>query len=406
MPGPELPNKPNQIHLPLLTPTDLPPQEAATATCQLLTAVVGQLPLAVAVLEGSDYRIKLANPAMYEIWQLPPGDKLGEPVFDAFPLIANQGLDELLDQVRRTGLAARGEELPSEFIRDGKQTTVYIDFVYSPLANQTSQLPDILVSATDVTERVLARRVLEETTQQLRGLVESAPFPIAVYSGREMRIELANQAIIDVYGKGPDVIGKCYPELLPELASQGIFEQLQSVYNTGVPFSSGTSRVDIDHQGELIPYYFNYNFTPLFDAAGRVYGVMNTGADVTPLDLARQQVEQTATALQNAIELAELGNFSVDIATNLLTVSPRVATWFGFDSLAHDAETFIMGVGERERDYVRTSLYNTLLPESDGRYDVIHSVVNAKTGRSVILHALGQVYFNAVGEPLRIEGTA
>lgn len=122
--------------------------------------------------------------------------------------------------------------------------------------------------------------------------------------------------------------------------------------------------------------------------------------------LARQQLEMTSAGLQNAIELAELGNWSVDIATNVLTASPRVVNWFGFDSLTADVEAYIGGVGEPDRDQVRASLYNTLQPDSDGRYDVIHSVVNARTGYRRILHALGRVFFDAAGQPIKIEGIA
>jgi PAS domain S-box-containing protein len=142
-------------------------------------------------------------------------------------------------------------------------------------------------------EQLLTQQQLQETIDQMRSMVESAPFPIGVYIGRNMQIRFANQNIIAIFGKGPDVINKSYIELLPELADQQIFKQLLGVYNTGIPFASGTQRVNIEHDGSLVPYYFNYNFTPLFDRNGQVYGVMNTAADVTELELARQALEES-----------------------------------------------------------------------------------------------------------------
>ncbi|HEY0108899.1 MAG TPA: PAS domain S-box protein, partial [Fibrella sp.] len=62
--------------------------------------------------------------------------------------------------------------------------------------------------------------------------------------------------------------------------------------------------------------------------------------------LARQQLEDSATALQNAMELAELGNWRVDVATSLTTLSPRLADWFGFESLTADAESFLACIAE------------------------------------------------------------
>ncbi|WP_121810273.1 ATP-binding protein [Mucilaginibacter kameinonensis] len=145
---------------------------------------------------------------------------------------------------------------------------------------------------------------LASVEHKVRSIVASAPFPIGVYSGREMLIELVNQSIIDVWGKGNDVVGKKYAEVLTELAGTGIYEQLDNVFTTGVPFQTRGQRVDLVVEGKLLPFYFNYNFTPLFDQDGRVYGVMNTAADVTDMVLARQQVEQSERNLHNIISQA------------------------------------------------------------------------------------------------------
>ncbi|MBS7566715.1 PAS domain-containing protein [Mucilaginibacter sp. Bleaf8] len=149
---------------------------------------------------------------------------------------------------------------------------------------------------------------LEETVQQLaaseqkvRSLVESAPFPIGVYTGREMRIELLNQSIIDTWNRGSDLIGKTYAEVLPELAGTGVYERLDHVYLTGIPYHTENERVDLLVDGKLQPFYFNYDFTPLFDQHGKVYGVMNTASDVTELVNAKLQVEQSQKSLYNII---------------------------------------------------------------------------------------------------------
>jgi PAS domain S-box-containing protein len=144
-------------------------------------------------------------------------------------------------------------------------------------------------------------RRLEQSEQQVRAIIESAPFPIGVYVGKEMRIQFLNQSIIDVWGKGNDIIGKTYFEVLPELESQQIYEQLDQVYSTGIPVHKRNQRVDLMVNGQLQPFYFNYSFTPLFDSVGKVYGVMNTAADVTDLVLAKQQVEQSERNFRSMI---------------------------------------------------------------------------------------------------------
>ena len=58
--------------------------------------------------------------------------------------------------------------------------------------------------------------------------------------------------------------------------------------------------MDLVIDGHLQPFYYNYSFTPLRDAHGQVYGVLNTAADVTDLALARQRLEATAGELQES----------------------------------------------------------------------------------------------------------
>ncbi|PRY25902.1 PAS domain S-box-containing protein [Spirosoma oryzae] len=292
-------------------------------------ALIEEAPVATMLLAGPDHVITLANPAMIEMLGKGP-TIVGQPAVQAVPELATQPYLHLLNQVFALGLTHQARAMPGEIVINGQPSQHYFDFTYKPLRDSAGQPYGILCVAVDVTEQFMARQQLEQATDQLRSMVESAPFPIGVYTGRQMLIRFANQAIIDVYGKGPDVIGKSYLELLPELADQQIFAQLLAVYDSGIPFASGTQRVMIEHDGRLVPYYFNYNFTPLFDANGQVYGVMNTAAEVTELELARQALEASegryrllAAHLEEQVQLR-----TQELATvnNVLATSNRELT--------------------------------------------------------------------------------
>jgi len=134
----------------------------------------------------------------------------------------------------------------------------------------------------------MSLEAISDRERQINAMVESVPFPIAVYIGREMRIAQANKAIIKVWGKGDEVIGKTYFELLPELEEQHIYAQLIAVYDTGIPLHIRNQQVNLVVEGKLTEFYFNYSFTPLLNKSGSVYGIMNTAADVTDLFLAKK----------------------------------------------------------------------------------------------------------------------
>ena len=263
-----------------------------------LRNTIAQAPVAICIFRGPDFIIEEANEHMFEFWGKPSEQVMHKPLFEALPEAKNQGYEELMAHVLKTGEAFSANEMPVTLMREGKVQTVYINFIYEPIHEAGGTISGIMAMATDVTKQVLNRKQVEESEQRVRSLVESAPFPIGVYVGREMRIELANQSIIDVWGKGNNVIGRLYSEVLPELGNQKIYAQLDSVYTTGIPFHARNQRVDLMVDGRLKPFYFNYSFTPLYDAVGNIYGVMNTAADVTDLNAAKQEVEQSRTELQ------------------------------------------------------------------------------------------------------------
>ena len=69
--------------------------------------------------------------------------------------------------------------------------------------------------------------------------------------------------MLDTWGKGNDVIGKLYSEVLPELSNQHVFEQLEKVFTTGEPFHAFHQQIDLVVDDRLQTFYFNYSFTPL-----------------------------------------------------------------------------------------------------------------------------------------------
>ena len=268
---------------------------------QNLRNVILQAPVAMCIFMGPKHVVEIANDRMLELWGKPGSEVLGKPIFEGLPEVKNQGFEELLERVFRDGETIKADERPVTLPRKDGIEVVFVNFVYEPLRGENGKITGVMAVAVEVTEQVRARKKIEESEQQVRSVVNSAPFPIGVYVGRDMRIALVNQSIINVWGKGPDLIGKRYRDVLPELGGKGIYEQLDQAFTTGQPVHARNQRVDLVVNGKLQPFYFNYSFTPLYDAEGKVYGVMNTAADITDLVVARQQVEQSERNLRHLV---------------------------------------------------------------------------------------------------------
>ena len=119
-----------------------------------------QAPVAFAVLHGPEYVVELANSTVCAVWGRTLAQTLHTPLLQLLPEIADQGIKELLDEVRSTGVPYARAELPVVLLRYGRDETVYFNFVYHPLREVDGLITGVTVVATEVSAQVLARHHL------------------------------------------------------------------------------------------------------------------------------------------------------------------------------------------------------------------------------------------------------
>jgi len=107
------------------------------------------------------------------------------------------------------------------------------------------------------------------------------------------------------------------------LQNQAIFQQLDEVFATGRPYHARNTQVDLVVNDQLQSFYFNYSFTPIFDASGQVYGIMNTAADVTDMNMAKRKIEENEERLNLVIEASELGTWEWHLKTGEIIYSEK-----------------------------------------------------------------------------------
>ncbi len=382
-------------------------QQRIKENSRQLLASFEQSPVGIAIVDGDEaLTFRMANPFYCSLAGRTPEDIVGKPLFEALPEIKGQGFDGLLRGVINTGVAYIANEQPVELLRAERLETLYLDFAYQPRREANGQISGVLAVITDVTQQVVARKAVEDSALSLRSVVDSAPFPIGIYEGRELRITLANDSIKAAYGKGPDVEGRLYTEVLPELEGSGIFEQLRSVIDTGEPVHMRSQRVDLVQDGVMTENYFNYSFTPLRNAAGEVYAVMNTAADVTDVVKSKQKIEEAEAGLRGAIELAELGTWEIDMVNRLLDYDARTRMWFGIgpDEIITPERAYVP-VREADRPRIKAAIEHAVTPGTDGIYDIEYTI-DTPDGHERILHAQGKAFYNEAGLAYKIAGSA
>lgn len=131
-----------------------------------------QAPAAICVLEGPNYIYSLANDHHVKMYQLEGRQLIGLSVFEARPEVKGQGFEELLDSAYQTGVPYSGKEYPFAVGTGDSRRELFIDFVYQPKRNLHGDIDGMLVITTDVTEKVLARRKIEETAAELKAATQ------------------------------------------------------------------------------------------------------------------------------------------------------------------------------------------------------------------------------------------
>ncbi|KUJ61397.1 hypothetical protein AR687_13245 [Flavobacteriaceae bacterium CRH] len=274
-----------------------------------------QAPIAMCVFRGENHIVEIANDQMIQLWGTTTENVNNRPIFEALPETKNQYLVDLLDNVYNTGKKFIANEELVRLPRNGRIEDTYINFVYEALRETDGTISGIVAIAIEVTAQVISRSKVVESEHKVRAVVDNAPFAIAVYVGKEMIVELANETIIDIWGKGREVIGKSFRDIVPELDNQLVFEQIQTVLETGKSFHTQNTPLDLTVNGKLGTYYFNYSLTPLYDVNGTIYGVMNTGVDLTDLNLAKKRIEESEQNLKSMVLRSPIGICVLDADT-------------------------------------------------------------------------------------------
>jgi PAS domain S-box-containing protein len=141
-------------------------QQRAAAQAQL-QAVLEQAPVAIAIVQGTDYTIEVANPLIAHIWGRTQPQLLGWPLFEALPEARDQGFPEILARVVQEGQPFLAQEVSARLERHGEFQTVYLNFVYQPLRNESGHIGSVAIVATEVSEQVAARQHTARTNEQL-----------------------------------------------------------------------------------------------------------------------------------------------------------------------------------------------------------------------------------------------
>jgi PAS domain S-box-containing protein len=139
-----------------------------------LLQLFDESPVAIATISRNDDLVfEYANPFYGVLVGRKPEEIVGKPLLEALPEITEQGFDNLLNDVIQTGNPFIAAEVAVDILRAEKMETIYVDLTYQPRTERDGSIGGVLVVATDVTEQIRARKIIEESEAKYRTLFES-----------------------------------------------------------------------------------------------------------------------------------------------------------------------------------------------------------------------------------------
>lgn len=128
------------------------------------------------------------------------------------------------------------------------------------------------------------------STEQLIEILSLSKTATAIHVGEEAVIQFANNAMLDIWGKGREVLGKSLIGALPELVDQPFADMFARVWREGIVISGIDTAADLVVDGELKRFYFDFEYRAVKDSTGKVLCVLHSATDVTERVLSREEI--------------------------------------------------------------------------------------------------------------------
>jgi PAS domain S-box-containing protein len=189
-------------------------------------------------------------------------------------------------------------------------------------------------SAKDATEKKNLEKAFDIERQRFMDLYSQAPSSMGILKGPKHIYEMANPLYLQLIDKKKDIIGKTVKEVLPELEAQGIFEFLDTVYQTGETFSANELLMKFDRHGngKLVDSYLNLIYQAHRDVDGNIDGILFFVNDVTEQVISRKKIEQSEKRYWELIENLPVATYSCDADGRIMIYNKAAAELWGLET--------------------------------------------------------------------------
>ncbi|HRH59396.1 MAG TPA: PAS domain S-box protein, partial [Chitinophagaceae bacterium] len=261
-----------------------------------LQSLVMQAPVAIVLVEGENLVAKVANTRALELMGKTEAEVLNKQMEEYFPELPER--KNIYRQVFKTGIPYSGTEVEVSFNKNGKPYTGYFDLNYTPWFGTDGKIKGVMSIGAEVTEKVLARRKVEEN------FIENSRLAAIVQSSEDAIISKTLEGIVTSWNPGAEklfgysaeeMIGQSITKIIPVDRLQeepDILNRIQQGENID---HFQTQR--IDKKGNLID--ISLAISPIKNNEGKIVGASKIARNITAEKRAEEKVKASEKKLLN-----------------------------------------------------------------------------------------------------------
>ena len=174
-------------------------------------SMVKQAPVGICIIRTENLFIQEVNDTYLELVGKPREQFQNRTIWEAVPEAAG-AYAPVMNNVIKSGVPLIAKEHELTLVRNGIDENVFVDFVYEPM-KINGHVQAIMVLAIDVTDKVVARRSIEDVEERIRLAVEAAEigtFDLDIVNGHM----LTSERFDHIFGFEQHVDWKTYREAI------------------------------------------------------------------------------------------------------------------------------------------------------------------------------------------------
>jgi PAS domain S-box-containing protein len=256
----------------------------------------------------------------------------------------------------------------------------------------------------DFTADELNRQTLNRLrNEQLKNLFIQAPVALAILRGPEHIVEIANEKILQLWGRtAEEVMEKPVFEMLPDARNQGYEELLNKVFHNGETIVLSESPLNLLRNDRPEQLFLKVVYEPLKEIDGTIAGIMVLADDITEQVNSRKQVEDSELRLKIAIESAHIGTFDWNISLSTFQYSDRLAWMFGYSDISGLLQKDFGDRIHPDDRQIRMESHSVAMKTGTLAYE---ARIIWPDGSTHWIKVNGRVVYDDRGQPLRMYGT-